>query len=65
MKTTDGVYVQHYTTASGHTVAYPLPPDAGARAVGEPSSQKGRDMSGLEALVAVATSEEKAATHTT
>ena len=61
----DEIYVQVYTIASGHVVAYPLPSDAGARAVAEPPSQKDRDMSGLEALVAVATSEEKAATHTT
>lgn len=58
------VHVQNYTTTSGHAVAYSLPPDVGARAVAEPASQKDRDMSGLEALVAVATSEEKAATHT-
>lgn len=60
----DGEYVQNYASTSGHVVAYPLPPGAGARAVAEPPTQKDRDMSGLEALVAVATSEEKAATHT-
>ncbi len=61
----DEEYVQNYTSTSGHAVAYPLPPDAGgARVVAEPPTQKDRHMSGLEALVAVATSEEKAATHT-
>jgi len=61
----DGDNKQNYTSTSGHVIAYPLPPDAGvARAVAEPPTHKDRDMSGLEALVAVATSEEKAATHT-
>ena len=64
MSNANRVYVQNYNSASHHTVAYPLPHDAGARAVAEPPSHKDQDMSGLEALVAVATSEEKAATHT-
>lgn len=53
-----------YNTAGGHNTAYPLPADAGARAAAETSTPKDSDMSGLEALVAVATSEEKATSHT-
>ncbi|KAI9881201.1 MAG: hypothetical protein M1830_007179 [Pleopsidium flavum] len=54
----------NYTTTSGHAAAYPLPPDAGARAAADAATPKDSDMSGLEALVAVATSEEKTTTHT-
>lgn len=56
--------VQNYTTTSNQAAAYPLPPDPGVRVTGNAPTPKGRDMSGLEALVAVATSEEKAAGRT-